>query len=208
MGIGHVLVYNMTVALNVGLVNDRWIGSIEIFKDIARIFAVFNGLHDDIFVNLRPSADSHNVVVVDDYVLVEVDHQLIDKDCYCDWLTLDAEDVACLVNNYQVFMILRVDLQIVEEGFLCPLVLFEQNAIRVRIADFPQEIGENGGIFFVHPMRALLVYVIVVPFEASVFSLKFLHDADVLFGELVPIIRRVLPSNLNGKCDVSGVVQL
>lgn len=115
----------MAVALDVGLVDNRRIGGIEIFEDIARIFAVLDGLHDDILVDLRPCANCHNVVVVDDHILVEVDHQLIDEDSYGDWLALNAEGIARLMDDYQVLVLLRIHLEIVEEGFLCPLVLFE-----------------------------------------------------------------------------------
>lgn len=136
LGIWQVLMHYMAVALDVGLVDNRRIGGIKIFKDIARIFAMLDGLHDYILVDLRPCANCHYVVVVDDHILIEIDHQLIYEDSYGDRLTFNAEDVARLVDDYQVLVLLGIHLEIIEEWFLCPLVLFEQDAIWVWVADF------------------------------------------------------------------------
>lgn len=208
LGVGQVLMHNMAIALYVRLVDDRRIGGVVILEDVARIFTLFDGLHYDILVDLGTSANGHNIVVVNDHVLVEVDHQLIDEDSYGDWLAFNVEGVARLVHDYQVLVLLGVDLEIVEEGLLCPLVLLEQNAIGIWVADFSQEVWEDGCVFFVHPVRALLVDVIVVSFEASVLLSQCLHDADVLPCMLVAFVRRILPANLDGEGNVPGVVQL
>lgn len=81
---------------------------------------MLDSLHDDIFIDLRMSANCLNIVVVNDYLLVEIDHKLIDKDSDGDWLTFYVEGVARLVHDYQVLVLLGVDLQVVEVRFLCP----------------------------------------------------------------------------------------
>lgn len=113
-------------------------------------------------------ANCLNIVVVNNNLLVEVDHQLIDKNSNGDWLALDVEYVPRLMHYYQVLVLLGIHLQVVKEGFLCSLVLFEQDAIWIWVADFTQEIWENGSVFFVHPMRALFVNMVVISFESSV----------------------------------------
>lgn len=60
-------------------------------------------------------------------------------------------------------------LDIVEESFLFPAMLFEENKIWVGISFLPEKLIEYLSIFFIHPVLASLSYFAIFSAEFKVF---------------------------------------
>jgi hypothetical protein len=87
-------------------------------------------------------------------------------------------------------------------------VLFEEDELGVGIPGFLEKIFEDVSVLEVHPVLTVLVDLAVVSLEVTVFTAQLSHLVNVLSGEIVSVIGRVLAAHLDRKWTIAHVIEL
>lgn len=102
-------------------------------------------------------------------------------------------------------MFLRIYFDIVKMRLFSPAVLLEEYKIRIRITYFTKKLWENVRILQIHPMRTLLINMVIARVKATILIVQYSHFLDVAPGQIIPSIWRVLPTNLYRKTYISCI---
>jgi hypothetical protein len=138
--------------------------------------------------------------------LMDINHQMVYVNFDPNRLTLNVESIAILASSYQLLMLIRIHLDVVEVFFLSARMLLEKYQLWVWVSYFAKELSEDMAILQAHPVGALLVNT-VIRLKTSVLFIQFFHLLYIVSCVGISLIGVILPSNLDREANISHIVK-